>query len=65
MSLFQKSVEKKYLSEEAEWMSCFSEQKGKSQVVKAEIDKTDNEFDQMFYELYGLSEDEIAIVEKI
>jgi len=31
--------------------------------IKAEIDKTDNEIDEMVYELYGLSEDEKSIVE--
>ena len=33
------------------------------QSLKAAIEKTDDEIDQMVYELYGLSEDEIAIVE--
>lgn len=31
--------------------------------LKAEISKTDKEIDAMVYELYGLSEDEIEIVE--
>ena len=48
---------------EAEWVNYFTEQKGKALVLKAEIEKTDSEIDQMVYELYGLSEDEIAIVE--
>ena len=30
---------------------------------KAEIEKTDKEIDKMVYELYGLSEEEIKIVE--
>ena len=29
-----------------------------------QIDQTDNEIDQMVYELYGLTEDEIKIVEE-
>jgi phage portal protein BeeE len=33
--------------------------------LKAEIDKTDKEIDQMVYELYGLSEEEIRIVEGV
>ena len=37
---------------------------GKAQAIKSEIDKTDNEIDQMVYELYGLNEDEIVIVER-
>ena len=52
------------LSEEAEWMQYFNEQKQKATELKAEIDKTDKEIDQMVYELYGLTEEEIAIVEE-
>lgn len=51
------------LREEAEWMQYFNEQKEKSQEIKAQIDKTDREIDQMVYELYGLNEEEILIVE--
>ncbi len=51
------------LSEEAEWMQYFNEQKQKTEVLKEEIDKTDKDIDQMVYELYGLTEDEIEIVE--
>jgi len=51
------------LSEEAEWMQYFNEQKQKAQELKAEIEKTDKEIDKMVYELYGLSEEEIKIVE--
>lgn len=52
------------LSEEAEWMQYFNEQKQKAEELKAEIEKTDKEIDAMVYELYGLTEDEIAIVEE-
>ncbi|UAM99224.1 Eco57I restriction-modification methylase domain-containing protein [Polaribacter litorisediminis] len=52
------------LSEEAEWMQYFNEQKEKAQTLKATINKTDNEIDQMVYQLYGLSEEEIKIVEE-
>ena len=51
------------LSEEAEWMQYFDKQKQKAQELKAEIAKTDKEIDQMVYDLYGLTEDEIKIVE--
>lgn len=51
------------LNEEAEWMQYFNEQKQKATELKAEIDKTDKEIDQMVYELYGLTDEEIAIVE--
>ena len=35
----------------------------KAQNLKSEIDKTDREIDQMVYGLYGLTEEEIGIVE--
>jgi type I restriction-modification system DNA methylase subunit len=59
----QKAKIKLSLSEEAEWMNYFKEQKQKATELKAEIDKTDKEIDQMVYELYGLTEEEIQIVE--
>jgi len=52
MALFQNSVLNKYLKLQA-------------QALKSEIDKTDNEIDQMVYQLYGLTEDEIKIVEGV
>ena len=51
------------LSEEAEWEDYFEVESKKAQALKAQIDKTDKEIDQMVYELYGLSEEEISIVE--
>lgn len=51
------------LSEEAEWEDYFETESKKSQDLKAQIDKTDKEIDQMVYELYELSEEEIGIVE--
>jgi hypothetical protein len=53
------------LSQEAEWMNYFNEQKEKAQTIKSEIEKTDREIDQMVYELYGLTGDEIKIVENV
>ena len=51
------------LSQEAEWMQYFNEQKIKAQTIKSEIEKTNKEIDRMVYELYGLTEEEIKIVE--
>jgi len=51
------------LSEEVEWMNYFNEQKEKARSLKSEIEKTDREIDRMVYELYGLTEEEIKIVE--
>ena len=49
--------------DEMEWMEVFETKKAEAQALKAQIDKTDKEIDRMVYELYGLSEEEIAIVE--
>jgi hypothetical protein len=49
--------------EEMEWMEVFEFKKQKAQTLKAEIAKTDREIDRMVYELYGLTEEEIGIVE--
>lgn len=59
----KKAKVKLSLSKEAEWMQYFTEQKQKAQEIKAEIEKTDKKIDQMVYELYGLTEEEIKIVE--
>jgi hypothetical protein len=59
----QKAKVKLRLSEEAEWMQYFNEQKEKAQTLKSEIEKTDKEIDKLVYELYGLTKDEIKIVE--
>jgi len=51
--------------DEFEWMELFEENKQKALALKAEIDRTDKEIDQMVYELYGLTEEEIGIVEGV
>jgi tRNA1(Val) A37 N6-methylase TrmN6 len=51
------------LSGEAEWLQYFNEQKEKAQALKTEIIKTDKEIDQIVYELYELTENEIKLVE--
>ena len=53
------------LSEEAEWMQYFNEQRQKAQTLKSEIDKTYKEIDRMVYELYELTPEEIKIVKGI
>ena len=62
MELKKKSIQLS-LNEAAEWMQYFNEQKEKVQALKSEIDKTDKEIDQLVYQLYGLTEEEIKIVE--
>jgi len=60
----QKAKIKLSLSEEADWMNYFNEQKEKAQTLKSEIEKTDKEIDRMVYELYDLTDEEIKIVEE-
>jgi len=51
------------LSEEAEWEDYFLQESKKTLDIKHQIDTTDKEIDQMVYQLYGLTEEEIKIVE--
>lgn len=52
------------LEEEAEWMGYFNKKKTEANTLQSEIDRIDKEIDQMVYELYGLSKEEIEIVEQ-
>ena len=49
--------------DEFEWLDLFEENKQKAQALQTQINQTDAAIDAMVYELYGLTEDEIAIVE--
>ena len=53
------------LSDEAEWEEYFNAESKKALDFKTKIDATDKEIDQMVYKLYDLTEEEIAIVEKV
>ena len=44
-------------------MEYINEQKIKTDELKSQITQTDTEIDAMVYELYGLSEDEVRVVE--
>ena len=50
-------------TDEMEWMEVFSTRKIEILKLKTAIDQTDDEIDRMVYRLYGLTEDEIRIVE--
>ena len=50
-------------SEEAEWAEYFDQEKSKALEIQSKIERTDKEIDQMVYELYGLNEEEIGIIE--
>jgi type I restriction-modification system DNA methylase subunit len=64
---FVKELKKKKitlsLSEEAEWEDYFLQEQQKALELKTKIDATDKEIDTMVYELYGLTQEEIEIVE--
>ena len=49
--------------EEYSLKEIFDSEKSKIEELKKEIEKTDKEIDKMVYELYGLTEEEIAIIE--
>ena len=53
------------LAEEAEWEEYFNSEAKKTLELKNTIDATDKEIDQLVYKLYDLTEEEIAIVEKV
>ncbi len=59
----KKAKAKLTLPQKAEWMDYFEQQKAKVSVIQQQIDRTDDEIDRMVYELYGLTEEEIRIVE--
>lgn len=61
-----KKTDRKKLSksDEMEWMELFENKKNEAQNLQSEIDTTDSEIDQMVYKLYGLTEQEIKIVEE-
>ncbi|MBD3616713.1 MAG: N-6 DNA methylase [Gracilimonas sp.] len=64
---FLKELKKKKveltLDKEAEWMEYFNQQKAKANELKNQIAQTDSEIDGMVYELYGLTKEEIEVVE--
>jgi len=51
------------LSDQSEWKDYFEETKSKVNTIQVKIAKMDKEIDQMVYELYGLTKEEIEIVE--
>ncbi|MHB1105354.1 MAG: Eco57I restriction-modification methylase domain-containing protein [Lutibacter sp.] len=64
---FIKELEKKKvklsLSQKGEWEDYFLQESKKALALKTNIDITDKEIDAMVYALYGLTEEEIEIVE--
>ena len=52
------------LLQQDEWEEYFVAHKTEINTLQNQINQTDNEIDQMVYQLYGLTEDEIKIVEE-
>jgi len=60
----EKSKVKLTLSQKSEWEDYFLQEQKKALDIKHQIEKIDKEIDRMVYELYGLTEEEIKIVEE-
>ncbi|MBU2420714.1 MAG: N-6 DNA methylase [Nanoarchaeota archaeon] len=58
------SKKKLSLKEQDEWEDYFNEYKKDLSNLKNNIEKTDNEINQMVYKLYGLSKEEIQIIKE-
>lgn len=50
-------------TDEFEWLDLFEQNKKKAQDLQSQINALEQQIDAMVYELYGLSDDEIRIVE--
>lgn len=51
------------LSQKADWEQYFDQEKNKAVQIQSQITYTDQEIDRMVYDLYGLTEEEIKIIE--
>jgi hypothetical protein len=51
------------LSDQQEWLQYFGQQKANANNITQLIEQTDKEIDEMVYTLYGLTDEEVAIVE--
>lgn len=65
LSELKKSKIELSLSQKAEWEDYFVQEQQKAQHIKNQIHSTDKEIDLMVYQLYGLTQEEIEIVEKV
>ncbi len=53
------------LTQKSSWLEHFEAEKPKALAIQSKITQTDTEIDKMVYVLYGLSEEEIAVVEAV
>lgn len=51
------------LAQKSEWEDYFAQEQHKAQTLQTQIQQTDQQIDHMVYQLYGLTNDEIAIIE--
>ncbi len=51
------------LKDQDEWEECFETYQKELLELQSKINTTDKQIDEMVYELYGLDEDEIKVVE--
>jgi len=67
--IFLKELKKKKITlslvEQDEWEEYFKNYQKELLEIKAEIDKTDEDIDKMVYELYGVSGEEIKVIEGV
>jgi len=63
ISELKKKKIKLSLSQQDEWEEYFNNYKEEINKLQNQINQTDKEIDQMVYELYGLTKEEIEIVE--
>ena len=59
----EKQKVKLSLSQKAEWEDYFTTEATKVNAIKTQINASDKAIDAMVYELYGLSREEVEIVE--
>jgi hypothetical protein len=59
----EKQKNKVTLTQQVEWEEFFNTYKAEINNLQTEINQTDKAIDQMVYELYGLTEEEIGIIE--
>ena len=63
MAELKKQKIKLTLSQQDEWMEFFDQYSSECQQLKTQIETTDKQIDKMVYELYGLTDEEIRVVE--
>jgi hypothetical protein len=61
---FAKQNKNLSLPQKSQWLEHFEDKKQKAVDLQNKISKTDAEIDKMVYELYGLSNEEIKIIEE-